>query len=82
MIGTRRTYPSDKVTFTIGDLAKDKMIIFLNLHVDMSNPFDVALVMEDSRRNFLNCRNCRYYMRRMIVIGNFLISNISQFKVT
>ena len=54
MIGTRRAYPSDKVTFTIGDLAKDKMIIFLNLHVDMSNPFDVALVMEDSRRNFLN----------------------------
>ena len=57
MIKTRpATYPSNKLTFTIENIAKDKEIRFLNIDLVMKGHFDVDLILEDSQRNFLNSR--------------------------
>ena len=55
MIKTRpATYPSNKLTFTIDDLAKNKEIRYLNINLDLNGHFNVDLILEDSQRNFLN----------------------------
>ena len=53
ILETRSTYPSDKMTLTLADVPRDKSIVFLNIYLDMNDEFDVALVLEDSRRNKL-----------------------------
>ena len=57
MIKTRpASYPSNKLTFTIQNIAKHKEIRFLNINLVMKGHFDVDLILEDSQRNFLNSR--------------------------
>ena len=60
ILDTRSTYPSDKVTLTLADVPRDKSIVFLNIYLDLNDEFDVALVLEDSRRNKL-CE-CQKYL--------------------
>ena len=60
ILETRSTYPSDKMTLTLADVPRDKSIVFLNIYLDMNDEFDVALVLEDSRRNKL-C-DCQKYL--------------------
>ena len=53
-IDTRPTYPSSKLTFTIADVAKNKAIRFFNIYLTSPEQFDVDVVLEDSKRKFLN----------------------------
>ena len=55
MIDTRPTrYPSNKRTFTIADITKNKQIRTLDIYLNLSAKFDVNVLLEDSKRNFLN----------------------------
>ena len=54
MIETRPRYPSDKITFTIADITKNKAIRFFNIGLKWNRRFDVDVVLEDSKRDFLN----------------------------
>ena len=54
IIKTRSSYPSDKITFTIADLTKNKAIRFFMIGMNLNGLFDVDLVLEDSQRNFLS----------------------------
>ena len=50
LLPTRSTYPSDKITFTLADLPRDKTIAFLSIFLKPNNKFDVILDLEDSKR--------------------------------
>ena len=56
IIETRPSYPANKLTFTIADFTKDKVIKFFNIYFDLNEQYqyDVGVVMEDSKRNFMN----------------------------
>ena len=54
MIQTGPRYPSDKLSFSIADLTKDKPIRFFNILLNFNEQFDVDLVLEDSHRNLLS----------------------------
>ncbi len=54
MIETRPRYPSDKFTFTIADLMKNKHIRWLDIGLNLKRRFDVDVVLEDSQRDFLS----------------------------
>ena len=58
MIETRPSYPSNKQTFTINHFSKDKVVRFFNIILILNEVnFDVHVVLEDSKRNFLNFLN-------------------------
>ena len=52
MIKTRPSYPSDKLTFTIANVTKEKQIRFLNINLILNGRFNVDLTLEDSKRRF------------------------------
>ena len=54
ILPTRSIYPADKMTFTLADLHRDKTISNLNIFLEMNKQFDVALVLEDSKRKELS----------------------------
>ena len=54
MIETRPRYPSDKFTFTIADITKNKHIRWCDISLNLKRRFDVDVVLEDSQRNFLS----------------------------
>ena len=54
IIPTRSIYPADKMTFTLADLPRDKTLIFLNIYLHLNEQFDVALILEDSKRKELS----------------------------
>ena len=54
VIDTRPTYPSSKLTFTIANLIEHRDIVFLNIFINLNVSFKVDVVLEDSKRNFLN----------------------------
>ena len=55
MIDTRPTrYPSNKRTFTIADITKNKQIRTLDIYLNLNAKFDVNVLLEDSKSNFLN----------------------------
>ena len=54
MIDTRPSYPSNKLTFTIADFTKDDVIHSFNIFLNLNDQYDVDVVLEDSKRNFLN----------------------------
>ena len=54
ILPTRSIYPSDKMTFTLANLHRDRTISFLNIYLEMNEQFDVALVLEDSKRKELS----------------------------
>ena len=54
LLPTRSTYPSDKITFTLADLPRDKTLTFLNIYLHLNEQFDVALILEDSKRKELS----------------------------
>ena len=55
MIETRHfRYPSDKITFTIPGVTKNKLIRFFNIGLNLNGKFGVDVILEDSQRNFLS----------------------------
>ena len=54
MIETRPRYPSEKVSFTITNMTKDKPIRFFNILLNLNAEFDVDVILEDSQRNLLS----------------------------
>ena len=54
MIGTWPRYPSDQFTFSIANITKHRTIRYLGLELNSNKVFDVDVVLEDSKRNFLN----------------------------
>ena len=54
VIETRPTYPSNKLTFSIADFTKDKVIQFFNIALNLNEQYDVDVVLEDSKRNNMN----------------------------
>ena len=54
ILPTRSIYPSDKMTFTLADLNRDKTITSLNIYLDLNHKFDVGFVLEDSKRKELS----------------------------
>ena len=54
MIETRPSFPSHKLTFTIDNLTKDKAINYFEIVLTLNEQYDVDLVLEDSKRNFVN----------------------------
>ena len=54
MIDTRPTYPSSKLTFTIANVTKNKDTRFFNIYLNGNETFDVDVVLEESKRTFLN----------------------------
>ena len=57
MIQTRPSYPSNKLTFTIANLTKNKAIRFFDINLELNEQFDVDVILEDPNRNFLNSLN-------------------------
>ena len=51
---TRPTYPSSRLTFSIANFTKDKAIRFFNIGLILNEKYDIDVVLEDSKRNFLN----------------------------
>ena len=64
MIETRPRYPSNKLTFTIANIAKGINIRYINMDFNSNATIDVDIFLEDSTRNFLNsfifCFSCRH----------------------
>ena len=58
MIETRPRYPSNKLTFTIANLTKGKIIRYFCLYFNSNATFDVDVSLEDSNRNLLNSFQC------------------------
>ena len=54
MIETRPRYPSNKLTFTIADIAKGTTIRYINININSNEKLDADVSLEDSNRNFLN----------------------------
>ena len=54
ILPTRTIYPADKMTVTLADLPKNNAISFIDICLDMNDKFDVALVLEDSKRKELS----------------------------
>ena len=54
MIETRPTYPSDRLTFNQANITKALSIRYFNIFFNLNNLFDVNVILEDSKRNFLN----------------------------
>ena len=54
ILPTRSIYPADKMTFTLADLPRDKTLTFLNIYLHLNEQFDVALILEDSKRKELS----------------------------
>ena len=52
LLETRPSYPSNKLTFTIANITRDKDIRFLNIYLILNGQFNVDLILEDSKRNF------------------------------
>ena len=69
MIETRPRYPSNKLTFTIANLAKGTTIRYIDIEIDPNVTFDVDLFLEDSRRNFLNS----FYFCFVLSIMNIIL---------
>ena len=54
IIDARPRYPSNKLSFTIANITKDKPIRFFNIYLNLNEQFDVDVVLENSQRNLLN----------------------------
>ena len=54
VIDTRPIYPSSRLTFNIADVTENRDIRFFNIYLNLNGIFDVDVVLEDSKRNFLN----------------------------
>ena len=56
MIKTRSRYPSDRITFSLANITKHKIIIIFEIWLYFTGPgdVDVDLILEDSQRNFLS----------------------------
>ena len=54
LIDTRPTYPSSKLTFSIANITKNKTTRFFNIYLSLNGNLDFNVVLEDSKRNFLN----------------------------
>ena len=50
---TRPRYPSNKLSFTIANITKDKLIRYFSIYM-LYGQFDVNIILEDSQRNFLS----------------------------
>ena len=50
----RPSFPSNKLTFNIAEETKDKIIKFFSICLNLNDQYDVDLVLEDSKRNFMN----------------------------
>ena len=50
---TRVSYPSDKFTFSISDITRHKTIRWFNLIINLNGKYDVQVLLEDSRRNYI-----------------------------
>ena len=50
----RPSYPTNKLTFTIDDEIKNKVIKYFSIALNLNDKYDVDLVLEDSKRNFMN----------------------------
>ena len=57
MIKTRPRYPSDKLSLTIADITKDKLIRYFCIYLK-NGQFDLNVILEDSQRNFLSSFIC------------------------
>ena len=54
IIDARPRYPSNKLSFTIANITKDKPIRFFNILLNLNAEFDVDAILEDSQRNLLS----------------------------
>ena len=54
MVDTRLTYPSSKLTFSIANITKHKVIRFIDIQLILNGKIVVDTVLEDSKRNFMN----------------------------
>ena len=56
ILPTRTIYPADKMTLTLADLPRNipHPLSFIDICLDMNDKFDVALVLEDSKRKELS----------------------------
>ena len=54
MIKTRPRYPSDRLTFSIANITKHRVILFFNIWLNLTGQFYIDVVLEDSLRNFLS----------------------------
>ena len=53
MMETRPRFPSNKLSFTIANITKDKLIRYFSIYM-LYGQFDVNIILEDSQRNFLS----------------------------
>ena len=53
-LATRPSYPADKLTFSQPDIGQAASVRYLNMYFNLNDQFDVNVMLEDSKRNFLN----------------------------
>ena len=58
MLETRPSYPSNRLTFAIANITRDKDIRFLNIYLTLNGQFNIDLTLEDSKRNFYELFAC------------------------
>ena len=46
MLESRPSYPSNRLTFTISNIIRDKDLRFLNIYLNLTRQFDVDLIFE------------------------------------
>ena len=56
MVETRPTYPSDRLTFNQANITKAQSIRYFNIFFNLNNQFDVNVILEDKKRNFMNSK--------------------------
>ena len=52
IVDTRTIYPSDKLTLDIANITRSKMIDYISFYIN--GELDVEVLLEDSKRNFLD----------------------------
>ena len=70
----RPSYPADKLTYTIADQLKDKIIVSTSIRLKLNGLFKVKLVLEDSKRNSTISLSKSYFIYKRYFICFILMS--------
>ena len=54
LVDTKAIYPSDMQTFRLDTIVKGKIIRWLTFYINITEDYDVDILLEDSKRSIIN----------------------------
>ena len=54
LVDTKAIYPSDMQTFRLDTIVKGKIIRWLTFYINLTEDYDVDILLEDSKRSIIN----------------------------